>query len=110
MASPYSSESSFLKDYRGLTAEHRDKVDRFLKKLTQIQRAEQHLTAEIRSIEWKRREDERKGIHCSFCGKYVDDCVRVIAGPNEVYICDECARLCGQILDEEETKDAEECS
>jgi ATP-dependent Clp protease ATP-binding subunit ClpX len=38
---------------------------------------------------------------CSFCGKTQDQVRRLIAGPNRVYICDECVRLCQQILDEE---------
>ncbi|WP_282926451.1 ATP-dependent Clp protease ATP-binding subunit ClpX [Helcococcus kunzii] len=38
---------------------------------------------------------------CSFCGKSSDD-VRLISGPNNVYICNECVHLCKEILDEEE--------
>lgn len=37
--------------------------------------------------------------HCSFCGKGQDEVQKLIAGP-EVYICDECVRLCTLILDE----------
>jgi ATP-dependent Clp protease ATP-binding subunit ClpX len=40
--------------------------------------------------------------HCSFCGKSQDDVRRLIAGPNQVYICDECVDLCREIIDEEE--------
>jgi ATP-dependent Clp protease ATP-binding subunit ClpX len=39
--------------------------------------------------------------HCSFCGKSQDDVLRLIAGPNQVYICDECVELCREIIDEE---------
>lgn len=42
--------------------------------------------------------------HCSFCGKADKDVFRMVAGPNKVYICDECVRLCNQIIDEEKTK------
>jgi len=35
---------------------------------------------------------------CSFCGKRQDDVERLIAGPDRVFICDECVRLCGEIL------------
>ena len=38
--------------------------------------------------------------HCSFCGKSSHD-VRLIAGPSNVYICNECIDLCKDILDEE---------
>src|SRR5690242_2578997 len=41
--------------------------------------------------------------HCSCCGKSQDDVRRLIAGPNSVYICDECVDLCREIIDEEET-------
>jgi len=35
---------------------------------------------------------------CSFCGKRQDDVGRLIGGPDRVFICDECVRLCGEIL------------
>jgi ATP-dependent Clp protease ATP-binding subunit ClpX len=38
---------------------------------------------------------------CSFCGKTQDQVRRLIAGPGGVYICDECVRLCQEILDED---------
>jgi len=39
---------------------------------------------------------------CSFCGKSADMARRIIAGPNEVFICDECVEVCRKILSEEE--------
>jgi ATP-dependent Clp protease ATP-binding subunit ClpX len=41
--------------------------------------------------------------YCSFCGKDQDQIKRLIAGPNGVYICDECVNTCKKIIDEEET-------
>ncbi len=38
---------------------------------------------------------------CSFCGKSAEYARRLIAGPG-VYICDECVKVCGQILAEDE--------
>ncbi|MGM0432340.1 MAG: ATP-dependent protease ATP-binding subunit ClpX [Spirochaetota bacterium] len=38
---------------------------------------------------------------CSFCGKSADMVNRLIAGPG-VYICDECVKVCDNILQEEE--------
>ena len=38
---------------------------------------------------------------CSFCGKAQADVRRLIAGPGRVFICDECVRLCQQIITEE---------
>ncbi|MGD0205058.1 MAG: ATP-dependent Clp protease ATP-binding subunit ClpX [Dehalococcoidia bacterium] len=38
---------------------------------------------------------------CSFCGKTQKQVRRLIAGPGSVYICDECVRLCYEIIEEE---------
>ena len=40
-------------------------------------------------------------IRCSFCGKTQDQVRKLIAGSNNVFICDECIDLCGEILEEE---------
>ncbi|HUV50110.1 MAG TPA: ATP-dependent Clp protease ATP-binding subunit ClpX [Anaerolineae bacterium] len=42
-------------------------------------------------------------LFCSFCGKKQTEVTKLIAGP-AVYICDECIRLCGEIIDEETEK------
>jgi len=41
---------------------------------------------------------------CSFCGKSADMARRLIAGPRDVYICDECVEVCRKILVEEENE------
>jgi ATP-dependent Clp protease ATP-binding subunit ClpX len=41
-----------------------------------------------------------QGPSCSFCGKHQAEVRKLIAGPT-VYICDECIRLCNDILEEE---------
>jgi len=38
---------------------------------------------------------------CSFCGKVQGEVKRLIAGPDRVFICDECVALCEQIITEE---------
>jgi aspartate carbamoyltransferase catalytic subunit len=38
---------------------------------------------------------------CSFCGKTQEQTKRLIAGPDHVYICDECVALCREIIDEQ---------
>ena len=38
---------------------------------------------------------------CSFCRRSKDEVQRLIAGPDGVYICDECVMLCQEILQEE---------
>lgn len=40
-------------------------------------------------------------IRCSFCGKTQEQVKKLIAGSNNVYICDECIELCAEILEEE---------
>jgi ATP-dependent Clp protease ATP-binding subunit ClpX len=40
---------------------------------------------------------------CSFCGKSAEFARRIIAGPG-VYICDECVKVCDQILADDETE------
>jgi ATP-dependent Clp protease ATP-binding subunit ClpX len=41
---------------------------------------------------------------CSFCNKSQDEADRLIAGPNGVFICDECVGLCSEIIAEERAK------
>jgi ATP-dependent Clp protease ATP-binding subunit ClpX len=38
---------------------------------------------------------------CSFCHRSHEDVDRLIAGPDDVFICDECVLLCQEILEEE---------
>ncbi|MBC8366922.1 AAA family ATPase, partial [bacterium] len=39
-------------------------------------------------------------IKCSFCGRGQDEVAKLVSGPN-VYICNECIKLCNDILEEE---------
>nr|WP_290669364.1 ATP-dependent Clp protease ATP-binding subunit ClpX [Ardenticatena sp.] len=43
----------------------------------------------------------KSGQSCSFCNRDQTEVGRLIAGPNSVYICDECVELCREILEEE---------
>lgn len=40
-------------------------------------------------------------VRCSFCGKPQEQVKKLIAGNNNVFICDECIDLCAEILEEE---------
>ncbi|TWP33211.1 hypothetical protein FGL98_22035 [Leekyejoonella antrihumi] len=40
-------------------------------------------------------------LRCSFCGKDKSAVDKLIAGSNGVFICNECVRLCDEILEEE---------
>lgn len=54
------------------------------------------------------RKDFQGGqLTCSFCGKSQREVRKLIAGPT-VYICDECIRLCTDIIDEESERDSSE--
>ena len=41
-------------------------------------------------------------VRCSFCHKTQDQVRKLIAGPDGVYICDECVDICAEIIEEEE--------
>jgi len=40
-------------------------------------------------------------VKCSFCGKKQDQVRKLIAGPDGVFICDECVDICSDIIEEE---------
>lgn len=45
--------------------------------------------------------DNTTKIRCSFCGKTEKQVRKLIAGPGDVFICDECISLCDEILEDE---------
>ncbi len=49
------------------------------------------------------KSQNNNGLYCAFCGKPKEMAKRLVAGPNGLYICDECLDLCNMILQEEET-------
>lgn len=49
----------------------------------------------------KNNEDQ---LFCSFCGKPKELVKRLIAGPNGIYICDECIEVCREIMKEDDRK------
>lgn len=50
----------------------------------------------------KQKEELPEGtIFCSFCGKSQEDVRKLVAGPANVFICDECIEVCGEIMEEE---------
>jgi ATP-dependent Clp protease ATP-binding subunit ClpX len=51
-----------------------------------------------------RKEHQHGNLTCSFCGKGQREVRKLIAGPT-VYICDECIRLCNDIIAEEAQRD-----
>lgn len=109
MADVYLTEDALLRDYKKLSKEYKNKAGRYIKNLLKLQRAERNIQEKLhlfnKSADTGELSDE---VYCDFCGKSHYEVFRLIATGNEndtVYICDECARLCGEILDEEEKKE-----
>ena len=50
--------------------------------------------------------NRKDGLFCSFCGKPKELAKRLIAGPNGVYICDECIDICKDVLRQDEEKES----
>ncbi len=46
-------------------------------------------------------ENVNNGLYCAFCGKPKELANKLVAGPNGLYICDECLEICNSILEEE---------
>ena len=46
-------------------------------------------------------------LFCSFCGKPKELTKRLIAGPNGIYICDECIEICRDVMQEDSVKAGE---
>ena len=47
---------------------------------------------------------DKEKLSCSFCGKPKELTNRLIAGPNGIYICDECIEVCREVMNEEEAE------
>ncbi len=49
-------------------------------------------------------------VRCSFCHKTQDQVHKLIAGPDGVFICDECVDICAEIIEEEDEEEGEKDS
>ena len=95
-------ERSIFDKVHLLNHQNKQRVDNFLSDLLVVQKGEQKLEAQ----EFPVRVEARKlngGIRCNYCGKPQSICERLIAGNNS-YICDECVKLCAEILQDERYK------
>ncbi len=45
--------------------------------------------------------NDKKTAHCSFCGRNEAQVNQMVKGPNGVFICDECIKLCAAVIGEE---------
>ena len=50
---------------------------------------------------------DNEQLFCSFCGKPKELTNRLIAGPNGIYICDECVDVCREVMKEDQAKDTD---
>ena len=71
---------------------------RYVEKLLDLQRLDELIK---RVDEHRTNGDEA----CSFCGKAKEDVSLLMAAPANVYICDECVKLCAEILEKEKGTD-----
>jgi DNA-binding transcriptional MerR regulator len=91
--------------WRASLARHQRRLE---ERIARYQHALSHLHVlgeQYESIRKGRRMDtETKPYACSFCGRGQAEVRHMIAGPNEVYICDDCVTRCNEIIAEEEAR------
>lgn len=104
--------SSFLHIYQRLNATDRLSVNNFLQALdakTTVEREaleKTKTTAEKKTGDGSKKSEDSTGDdwkkrRCSFCGRSLDKVKKMVAGPNYVYICNECIDICSDIMKEE---------
>ena len=49
--------------------------------------------------------ENNEQLFCSFCGKPKELVNRLIAGPNGIFICNECIEICKDVLKEDVSKE-----
>ena len=108
MPDVYRDDAALLKDFNRLNQEYRNKAGRYIKNLLKLQRAESGMLGKVTMAEFEQKRAAREQgaedvIRCDFCGKPQAEASVMIAGSG-VYICDACARLCVEIVDDQETK------
>ncbi len=111
MADIYKNGDALVRDYYKLSQENKEKVCKYVKNLIRLQKAEREVTDKLYELkgspEAAGHEKTTGEVFCDFCGKPQHEVRRLIAGP-DVFICDECARICGEILDEIDREDVDE--
>ena len=48
---------------------------------------------------------QEKDLTCSFCRKHGNEVKRLVAGPNGIFICNECIEVCSAILREDSSEE-----
>lgn len=111
MADSYKNEDALVRDYSRLSQEGKEKVWKYMKNLIRLQKAEREIANKLYELKGSpETEDSERTtgeVFCDFCGKPQHELRHIIAGP-DVYICDECVKICEEVLEEVEAEDAEE--
>jgi len=108
MSERYDSPEALVRDYSRLNTEYQKKADKYIRNLVRLQRAENGEKAQIDRIERKfKKENKDAGYICNFCGRPEAQAHRMIMGPDKVVICDECVKLCEEIMSEKDMVDVE---
>jgi hypothetical protein len=66
-----------------------------------LSQAQLVVARELRLSSWRQLTAKQDWVNCSFCGKWQYEIVALIAGPNGVFVCDECVDLCNDIIREQ---------
>ena len=69
-------------------------------KLTQAQLV---VARELRFKSWRELCAMNDWLRCSFCKKWQYDLQQLIAGPDDIFVCNECVELCNQIIQEQQS-------
>lgn len=111
-------DARIVDNYLELKYTYRVKVRHYIRALLDLQMAEEDLRKHGDRVAREEADNPKKDkgkkedipekyaypvgeICCSFCNKTKDQVRRMIAGPNGIYICDECIEICSDILEEE---------
>ena len=46
----------------------------------------------------RKTKNDNKDVFCSFCGRFKDEVGKIIAGPNGIFICEDCIDLCNKVI------------
>ena len=68
---------------------------RYVEKLLELQQLEEI----VNKVDANRASGKEA---CSFCGKDKEAVHRLLAGPADVYICDNCVKLCAELIADDE--------
>lgn len=94
-------KDQLLKNYNILDEKLQERAGKYLQNLARIQRFERKAEKEIK-IAAKRRGEDFEGTkdlrRCTFCYRPETMVDRLIAGPERIYICNDCVEICFGIL------------